>query len=132
MTRRTKRTMKTRKLEASEMAVKGRDLRNTSVQPGTLTTRPAAVPVAADMDLPELDPQQLMGDPRLKAPLAEALFGLLKEPVFTVEEAARLWRVCEETVRRDIRKGALRAYRIPGGSLRILRSDLLAYGRPQE
>lgn len=114
------------------MAVKGRDLRNTAVRAGMLVSRPVPGVEEGDADLPELDPQQLLGDPRLKGELTEALFSLLKQPVFTVEEAARLWRVSEDTVRRDIRKRALRAYRMPGGAVRILRADLLAYGRPQE
>jgi len=117
------------------MAVRGRDLRNTAVRPETLTTRPAPTPAARpvrDEEPPDLDPQQLLADPKLKGKLAAALFALLNEPALTVEDAARLWRVGAETVRRDIRKGALRAYRLPGGDLRILRSDALAYGRPLE
>jgi excisionase family DNA binding protein len=124
--------MAARRLETTK--VSKHHLRNTSVQPGTLATRPApAAPAGGDdSGVPELDALTLLDDPRLKGEIAEALFGLIKQPTCTVEEAARIWRVCVETVRRDIRKGALRAYRLPGGSLRILRSDLLAYGRPQE
>lgn len=133
MRTREMRRMATRRMEASEMAVKGRDLRNTAVQPGTLATRPApAAEAGDDAGLPELDPLTLLDDPRLRGELTQALFGLIKQPVLTVAEAARIWRVEAATVRRDIRKGALRAYRLPGGDLRILRSDLLAYGRPQD
>ncbi len=128
----TKTATQTMRRRGAEMAVRGRDLRNTVVRPESLTRRPVPTAAPAEEDLPELDPQHLLSDPRLKGQLAGALFGLLDEPTFTVEEAARIWRVGAETVRRDIRKGALRAYRLPGGVLRILRSDLLAYGRPLE
>jgi excisionase family DNA binding protein len=128
---RTKPTMTTtRRLETTTVSKHG--LRNMAVQPGTVATRPAPAAVADDSGVPEVDALQLLNDPRLKGELAAALFGLIKQPTCTVEEAARIWRVCVETVRRDIRKGALRAYRLPGGSLRILRADIVAYGRPQE
>ena len=123
-------TATTRRLETSEMAVRKSDLRNTAVQRGDLATRP--IPAAPLEDIPELDPQQLLRDPQLKGRLAAKLLTLVDEPMFTVEQAARLWQVCEETVRRDIRKGALRAFRLPGGAIRILRSDILAYGRPED
>lgn len=45
--------------------------------------------------------------------------------------AAR-WGVHVQTIYRDIRKGALRAYRLPGGDLRIRLSDARRYGRPIE
>ncbi len=57
---------------------------------------------------------------------------ILNEPKLTVEELARCWRVRPETILRDIRKGALRAHRLPGGDLRILVSDARTYGRPSE
>lgn len=45
---------------------------------------------------------------------------------------AAFWNVHPNTVYRDIRKGALKAYRLPGGQLRILMSDARKYGRPVE
>lgn len=45
---------------------------------------------------------------------------------------ARHWGVHIETVYRDIRKGALRASRLPGGQLRIRWIDARRYGRPIE
>jgi excisionase family DNA binding protein len=45
---------------------------------------------------------------------------------------ARHWGVHINTVYRDIRKGALKASRLPGGQFRIRMSDARAYGRPVE
>lgn len=45
---------------------------------------------------------------------------------------AAFWSVHQNTVYRDIRKGALKAYRLPGGQLRVLMSDARKYGRPVE
>ncbi len=42
------------------------------------------------------------------------------------------WGVHVQTVYRDIRKGALRAFRLPSGRFRIRRDDAQAYGRPIE
>lgn len=42
------------------------------------------------------------------------------------------WNVHPNTVYRDIRKGALKAFRLPGGQLRVLRSDADRYGKPVE
>ena len=78
-------------------------------------TRPEAVPTAA-----------------AAAPDADELERELREPKLTVEELARCWRVSVDTIWRDIRKGALRAHRTPGGQVRILLSDARAYGRPYE
>lgn len=52
------------------------------------------------------------------------------EPFITVRALANYWGVSVRTVRRDIRKGALRVYRLPSGGLRIKREDALAYGSP--
>lgn len=56
--------------------------------------------------------------------------------VLTVGELARFWRVHPDTIHRAIKKGALRALRIPGGGearriTRITREDAIAYGRPE-
>jgi excisionase family DNA binding protein len=45
---------------------------------------------------------------------------------------ADLWGVSVQTIYRDIRKGALRAYRLPGGDLRITVRDARRYGKPVE
>jgi excisionase family DNA binding protein len=43
---------------------------------------------------------------------------------------AHFWNVHLNTVYRDIRKGALKAYRLPGGQLRVTMADARKYGRP--
>jgi hypothetical protein len=48
----------------------------------------------------------------------------------TIAWLVRFWGVHENVIYRDIRKGALRAFRLPGGQLRVLRADALHYGRP--
>lgn len=45
---------------------------------------------------------------------------------------AQFWSVHTNTVYRDIRKGALPAFRLPGGQLRVLLSDAQRYGTPVE
>lgn len=40
------------------------------------------------------------------------------------------WGVHINTVYRDIRKGALRAFKLPSGRFRIRRADADRYGRP--
>ena len=45
---------------------------------------------------------------------------------------ADVWGVSVQTIYRDIRKGALRAYRLPGGDLRIRIRDARRYGKPVE
>lgn len=89
--------------------IRKEDLSNHAVEAGSLTTRPAVA-----------------------AKSAEAARDVFSEPKVTVAELARAWRVREETILRDIRKGALRAHRLPSGDWRILLSDARAYGRPNE
>lgn len=48
----------------------------------------------------------------------------------TPEKLAREWGVHVNTVYRDIRKGALPAFRLPSGYYRIRRDDARRYGRP--
>lgn len=50
----------------------------------------------------------------------------------TPEGLASYWGVHINTVYRDIRKGALRAFRLPSGRIRIRRDDARRYGRPIE
>ena len=48
------------------------------------------------------------------------------------EDIAIHWRVHVNTVYRDLRKGALPAFRLPGGRWRIRREDAIRYGKPHE
>lgn len=51
----------------------------------------------------------------------------------TVTDLARYWKVSVDTVYRDIRKGALRAYRVgSSGKIRVRLEDARRYGRPAE
>jgi len=52
--------------------------------------------------------------------------------VMAPQELADFWRIHVQTIRRDIKKGALKAFRLPGGDIRIRRSDAIRYGRPIE
>lgn len=88
--------------------IRREDLQNHAVTEESLTARPAT-PAKARSDRDVLD-----------------------EPKLTIVELARVWRVRPETIYRDIKKGALRAHRLPGGDWRILVSDARAYGRPNE
>lgn len=54
------------------------------------------------------------------------------EPAISPARLAAQWGVNVQTIYRDIRKGALRAYRLPGGDLRIRIRDARAYGKPVE
>lgn len=54
------------------------------------------------------------------------------EPFTTPSKLARYWNVHPHTVYRDLRKGALRGYRMPGGQIRIRMVDARRYGRPIE
>jgi excisionase family DNA binding protein len=53
-------------------------------------------------------------------------------PNVSPSQLARFWGVHVNTVYRDISKGALKAYRLPGGQLRVRNSDARRYGRPLE
>lgn len=53
-------------------------------------------------------------------------------PAVSVSRLAAFWGVSERTIRRDIAKGALPAYRLPGGQIRIRTADARRYGRPIE
>jgi excisionase family DNA binding protein len=60
--------------------------------------------------------------------MTEAAMG----PNVSPSKLARYWGVHVNTVYRDIAKGALRGYRLPGGQIRIRTSDARRYGRPIE
>lgn len=53
-------------------------------------------------------------------------------PRLTPRELAEQWGVHPQTVYRDLRKGALRGFLLPGGRIRIRPSDARRYGRPIE
>jgi excisionase family DNA binding protein len=55
-----------------------------------------------------------------------------REAFISPSRLARFWGVHVNTVYRDLRKGALRAYRLPGGQLRISIAEARRYGRPME
>jgi predicted site-specific integrase-resolvase len=53
-------------------------------------------------------------------------------PCLSPRELADHWGVHPQTVYRDLRKGALRGFLLPGGRIRIRPSDARRYGRPIE
>ena len=53
-------------------------------------------------------------------------------PHISPSRLANYWGVSPNTIYRDIRKGALPAFRLPGGQLRIRTADARRYGRPVE
>lgn len=54
------------------------------------------------------------------------------EPNLSPSRLAAYWGVHVNTVYRDIRKGALRAFKLPGGQFRVTLKDARRYGRPVE
>lgn len=65
-------------------------------------------------------------------PIAVAIHGLNGSVYVSPGQLAAYWGVCVETIYRDIKKGALAAYKLPGGQIRILVEDARRYGRPLE
>ena len=63
---------------------------------------------------------------------AEPRSGRRSGDYVSVTWLASFWGVHPNTVYRDIGKGALKAYRLPSGVLRILLADAHRYGRPVE
>lgn len=57
---------------------------------------------------------------------------LNSQPHVSPSRLAEYWNVSVDTIYRDVRKGALRAFRLPGGQIRIRTSDARRYGRPYE
>lgn len=53
-----------------------------------------------------------------------------KRAFVTPTQLAVHWHVHPNTIYRDIGKGALPAYRMPGGQLRIRIADAKRYGKP--
>lgn len=53
------------------------------------------------------------------------------EHTVTIAELSAFWKVSDDMIRRDIKKGALRAHYVgTSGEIRIFREDAIAYGRP--
>jgi len=68
-------------------------------------------------------------------PAGSRLFDLATHSGFyvTVTDLARYWKVSVDTVYRDIKKGALRAYRVgSSGKIRVRVEDARRYGRPND
>lgn len=55
-----------------------------------------------------------------------------RQRTVSVEWLARFWDVHPNTIYRDIRKGALKSFRLPSGRIRVLVADAKLYGRPSE
>lgn len=53
-------------------------------------------------------------------------------PNISPARLADYWGVHVRTIYRDIHKGALRAFKLPGGQIRIRTSDARRYGKPVE
>jgi len=53
-------------------------------------------------------------------------------PTVSPARLAAYWGVSVRTIYRDVRKGALPAFRLPGGDIRIRVRDARRYGRPIE
>ena len=56
--------------------------------------------------------------------------GDARQRTVSVAWLAAFWGVDRSTIYRDIMKGALPAYRLPSGTIRVLKSDADRYGRP--
>lgn len=54
------------------------------------------------------------------------------EPAISPSRLASYWGVSVRTIYRDIQKGALPAFRLPGGQIRITTAEARRYGRPIE
>ena len=71
----------------------------------------------------------------LARPAASHIFDLAADDdhYVTVTELARYWKVSVDTVYRDIKKGALQAYRVgSSGKIRVRVEDARQYGRPAD
>jgi len=71
----------------------------------------------------DVDPRSLTD----RAPRSE-----IDGPHWSPSRLANYWGVHVDTIYRDIRKGALKAFRLPSGQLRINLGDARRYGRPLE
>jgi len=67
------------------------------------------------------------------APSSATQTGASRGGFVTVAELADYWKVSVDTVYRDIKKGALRAYRVgSSGAIRVLVEDARRYGQPSK
>jgi len=84
---------------------------------------------------PQMDPSRMNNLPHLARPAASQVFDLAADSdrYVTVTELARYWKVSVDTIYRDIKKGALQAYRVgSSGKLRVRVEDARQYGRPAD
>ena len=82
---------------------------------------------------PQLKPLNMNHVRRIARPAVPRAFDLATDSdhYVTVTELARYWKVSVDTVYRDIKKGALRAYRVgSSGKIRVRVEDALQYGHP--
>ncbi len=95
--------------------IQGGDLRNNAIRTGTLATRQAGPATDAGS----------------KGSGAQPILDLATHPapVVTIAQLAAYWQVNRSTIYRDIERGALPAFQLPGGGIRIRTEDARAYGR---
>jgi excisionase family DNA binding protein len=82
---------------------------------------------------PQMKPARMNNVTSLARPAVPRPFDLATDSdhYVTVTELARYWNVSVDTVYRDIKKGALRAYRVgSSGKIRVRVEDARQYGRP--
>ena len=79
-----------------------------------------------------IDPAALQNRSVTAADETRAAGEAMAGPHISPSRLAGFWGVHVDTIYRDIRKGALPAFRLPGGQLRIRVADARRYGRPQE
>jgi excisionase family DNA binding protein len=84
---------------------------------------------------PHIKPLKLNNVTSITRPAVPRAFDLATDSdhYVTVTELARYWKVSVDTVYRDIKKGALRAYRVgSSGKIRVRVEDARQYGRPSD
>ena len=82
---------------------------------------------------PQMKPLKMNNVASIVRPAVPEAFDLASDSdhYVTVTELARYWKVSVDTVYRDIKKGALRAYRVgSSGKIRVRVEDARQYGRP--
>ncbi len=82
---------------------------------------------------PQMKPLKMNKVTSIVRPAVPEAFDLASDSdhYVTVTELARYWKVSVDTVYRDIKKRALRAYRVgSSGKIRVRVEDARQYGRP--
>lgn len=82
----------------------------------------------AELDKIAAEHPRLLGDSTPEEWEATLIRSLMRNAVFTVPEAAQLLNCHEQTIRREIRRGKLKAAKV-GNDWRISRPDLETYWR---